>query len=95
MRKPPPFPPEDLQQGSASIKNEDLVFLVVRCALLLLITSVILVLSILVGCGPSTEDLEAVDYKPLSRDDWKVSTPAEQGLDPMLVAKMYYNAAEF
>ena len=28
----------------------------------LLITSVILILSMLVGCGPSTEDLEAVEY---------------------------------
>ncbi|MFA9405942.1 MAG: serine hydrolase domain-containing protein, partial [Anaerolineales bacterium] len=27
-------------------------------------------------------------------DDWVVSTPAEQGLDPMLVAELYLNAAE-
>jgi len=63
----------------------------------LLITSTILILSMLVGCGPSgpsTEDLEAVEYTPLPGDDWKVSTPAEQGLDPMLVAEVYYNAAE-
>jgi len=60
----------------------------------LLITSVILVLSMLAGCSPSTEDLEAVEYTPLPGDDWKVSTPAEQGLDPMLVAELYYNAAE-
>jgi CubicO group peptidase (beta-lactamase class C family) len=60
----------------------------------LLFTSVILVLSMMVGYGPSTEDLEAVDYKPLPGDDWKVSTPAEQGLDPMLVAELYHNAAE-
>jgi CubicO group peptidase (beta-lactamase class C family) len=49
----------------------------------------------LVGCslgGPSTEDLLAVEYAPVSRDDWEVSTPAEQGLDPMLVANLYYNA---
>jgi CubicO group peptidase (beta-lactamase class C family) len=60
----------------------------------LLITSLILILSMLVGCGPSTEDLEAVEYAPLPGDDWEVSTPAEQGLDPMLVAELYYNAAE-
>jgi len=65
-----------------------------RQHLFLLITSVIMIISMLVGCGPSTEDLEAVEYIPLSRDDWKVSTPAEQGLDPMLVAELYYNAAE-
>jgi CubicO group peptidase (beta-lactamase class C family) len=55
---------------------------------------VTLVLFSLVGCGPSTADLEAVDYTPLPGDDWELSTPAEQGLDPMLVAEMYYNAAE-
>ena len=54
----------------------------------LLITSAILILSLLVGCGPNNEDLEAVDYTPLLRDDWKVSTPEEQGLDPMLVAEL-------
>jgi hypothetical protein len=65
----------------------------------LLFASAILILSILipsglVGCGPSTADLEAVDYIPLPGDDWKVSTPAEQGLDPKLVAELYHNAAE-
>ena len=60
----------------------------------LLIISMILVLSMLAGCGPSAEDLLAVEYTPLSGDDWKVSTPAEQGLDPTLVAMMYYNAAK-
>jgi hypothetical protein len=29
-----------------------------------------------------------IDYKPLSEGDWKVSTPEEQGLDPMLLAKL-------
>jgi len=53
-----------------------------------------LTVSLLVGCGPSTGDLAAVDYKPLVRDDWEVSTPEKQGLDPTLVAKLYYNAAE-
>lgn len=46
------------------------------------------------GCGPSTADLEAVDYAPLPGADWEVSTPAEQGLDPLLVAELYHNAAE-
>ena len=61
---------------------------------LILFTTVILILSMLVGCSPSTEELEAVDYTPLPGDDWQVSTPAEQGLDPKLVAELYYNAAE-
>lgn len=62
----------------------------------LLSTIVILILSMLVGCGrgPRTEELESVDYTPLPGDNWEVSTPAEQGLDPLLVAKLYHNAAE-
>ncbi|MEJ2010315.1 MAG: serine hydrolase [Acidobacteriota bacterium] len=54
----------------------------------------ILILSVLVGCGSRTENLEAVEYAPLPGVDWKVSTPAQQGLDPRLVAKLYHNAAE-
>jgi len=60
----------------------------------LLLTSVILILLTIAGCGPSTEDLEAVEYTPLPGDDWQVSTPEAQGLDPMLVAELYYNAAK-
>jgi CubicO group peptidase (beta-lactamase class C family) len=56
---------------------------------LLLNTSILLLLSILAGCGPS-----AADYTPLPGDGWEVSTPAEQGLDPMLVTELYYSAAE-
>ena len=41
---------------------------------------------------PRTEELEAVDYTPLPGDDWKVSTPSEQGLDPMQVAALYLDA---
>jgi CubicO group peptidase (beta-lactamase class C family) len=43
---------------------------------------------------PRPEDLAAVKYTPLSGADWKVSTPAEQGLDPMYVAALYLDAAE-
>jgi len=60
----------------------------------LLFTSLVIILSTLTGCSPSTEELAAVDYTPLVRDDWEVSTPLEQGLDPMLVAEMYYKASE-
>jgi CubicO group peptidase (beta-lactamase class C family) len=41
---------------------------------------------------PGAEELEAVDYTPAPGGDWKVSTPAEQGLDPMLVAELYLGA---
>ena len=66
----------------------------------LLITTVVLSLSILIslglaGCGgPSIQELEAVDYTPLPGDDWAVSTPEEQGLDPVFVAELYIKAAE-
>ena len=61
---------------------------------LLIFTISILVLVGPGGCGPSTADLHAVDYTPLPGDDWKVSTPGEQGLDPRLVAELYHSAAE-
>ncbi len=41
---------------------------------------------------PRAEELAAVDYRPLPGDDWKVSTPAEQGLDPMAVADLFLEA---
>lgn len=61
---------------------------------IILVTTMILVLSMLVGCGPSIKDLEAVDYTPLAGDDWIISTPEAEGLDPMLVAEMYHDAAK-
>jgi len=61
---------------------------------LLTIVSAILIISILAGCGPSASELGEIDYTPLPNDDWMVSTPAEQGLDPMLVAELYYNASK-
>ncbi len=67
---------------------------------LVLFTSALLILSILgswvlAGCGgPSPEALAAVDYAPLVLEDWQVSTPEEQGLDPKLVAELYYNAEQ-
>ncbi len=63
-------------------------------------SSMVLILSILLsaalaGCGgPSPEELAAVDYTPLPGDDWSVSTPEEQGLDPVLVSELYYNAEQ-
>lgn len=59
------------------------------------IAGIILLLLMIAGCGgPSTEELEAVDYSPLSRNDWDVSTPEEEDLDPLLVARLYYDASE-
>ena len=55
-----------------------------------------LILTSLTACssGPSAEELAAVDYTPITEDEWLVSTPEEQGLDPDLVAELYYNAAQ-
>jgi CubicO group peptidase (beta-lactamase class C family) len=59
----------------------------------LLLAATALVLLALSGCGPSTEELRAVDYEPLAGDGWEVSTPAQEGLDPDLVARLYHDAA--
>ncbi len=60
---------------------------------LLLLTGLLLLAT--AGCGgPSAAELAAVDYAPLSRADWPVSTPAEQGLDPQLIAQLYYDAED-
>ena len=60
----------------------------------LLVASAILIALMTSGCGPSTAELEMVDYKPLTAGGWKVSTPEEEGLDPMLLASLYHEAAE-
>jgi len=65
-----------------------------RQHLLLLFISMIVISHVSTACNPTAAGLESVDYTPLSSDDWEVSTPAEQGLDPKLIAKMYYNASE-
>ncbi len=59
------------------------------------IISMVVIVSVLVGCGgPSTAELKTVDYTPVTQDEWPVSTPEEQGLDPDLVAELYYNASQ-
>ncbi|WP_420645379.1 serine hydrolase domain-containing protein [Candidatus Leptofilum sp.] len=59
------------------------------------IIGVFLIIFTLVGCGgPSAEELEAIDYTPLPGGDWELSTPEEEGVDPLLVAEMYHDAAE-
>lgn len=59
-----------------------------------LLIGIFVFLSMIVGCAPSAAELEAVDYTPLPGDDWQTSTAEEQGLDPMLVATLYHDAAE-
>lgn len=57
----------------------------------------LLVLALLLaacGGGPSPEELAAVDYAPIDDGEWPVSTPAEQGMDPELVAALYWAAED-
>jgi CubicO group peptidase (beta-lactamase class C family) len=61
---------------------------------LFIIALIILISSILIGCGPSAAELETVDYTPLPGSDLPVSTPSEQGLPSTQVAKLYYNASK-
>jgi CubicO group peptidase (beta-lactamase class C family) len=64
---------------------------------LIVLVSSIFILSLLVGCAiPSAgnEALAEVDYTPLEMPGWEVATPAEQGLDPDLVADLYRRAAD-
>ena len=54
------------------------------------------ILAALTACssGPSADELAAVDYTPITTDLWPVSTPEAQGLDPDLVAELYFNASQ-
>lgn len=49
---------------------------------------------ILAGCGSCKWNLDLVDYTPVPGRDWQVSTPAAQGVDPNLIARLYYNATK-
>lgn len=54
---------------------------------------VLLLAPAVTGCGgPSPEELAAITYTPLERTDWQTATPEEVGLDPVLVARAYYEA---
>jgi len=65
-----------------------------RCGSASAILFSIVVASPLVGCGPSAADLEGVDYTPVTRDEWPISSPEQQGLEPERVAEFYYNASQ-
>lgn len=41
---------------------------------------------------PSADDLAGIDFKPVERDDFEISTPEAEGLDPLLVAELYRDA---
>jgi CubicO group peptidase (beta-lactamase class C family) len=58
------------------------------------LVGVMLLVVVLSACGPSSAELAAVDYTPITTEIWPVSSPEEQGLDPDLVAELYYDAAQ-
>ena len=62
-----------------------------RLLLLLLMAATLMFFT---GCGPSVDDLASVDYTPIEREDWEISTPEDEGIDPELVAEVYYNASQ-
>ncbi len=61
---------------------------------IIVICVIVFVLSLLAACGPSTAELETVDYMPLPGATWEVSAPEKEGLDAGRVAELYLNAAQ-
>ena len=54
----------------------------------------LLVVWLVAACGPTPEELAAVDYTPVADDGWETSTPEAEGLDPDLMAQLFYDAGE-
>ena len=55
---------------------------------------IILLLLLPTACRSNVKGSPGIKYTPLRGSDLKVSTPAEQGLNPALVGKLYANAAQ-
>ena len=58
------------------------------------ILALFLTLFALIGCASCSWNLDLVEYAPVTEGDWQVSTPEAQGLDPTLVARLFYNATK-
>lgn len=58
----------------------------------LIIVLLVFIMISFAACSTSKETLDTVNYTPQIRNDWDVSTPEEQGVDPTLVAQLYHNA---
>lgn len=54
----------------------------------------VILLFLLAGSSSGCLAKEEIDYAPLEREGWPISTPEEQGLDPSLVAALYQDAQE-
>lgn len=83
-----PYHPQSIRRNR--VPSDRRMPVVIQAALSALLLCCIL----LAGCGPGTTNLEGVDYSPYDQDDWDVSTPEEQGIDPDLIATLYLDAEE-
>ena len=55
----------------------------------------VFLLASLSACYPSADDLGTVDYAPhVLEDGWEISTPEAEGVDPLLIARLYWEAAK-
>ncbi len=61
--------------------------------MILSVCTVALLLPIAAEASPRAERVDPADYAPVRGRDWKVSTPAEQGLDSAALARLYSSAA--
>lgn len=66
--------------------------LAVKLTTFAVLTLFMLMPGALTWCGPSPGEIAYIDFTPLPEGDMKISTPEEQGLDPRLLAQLYYEA---
>ncbi len=59
---------------------------------MLIVTLLILSLLCIAGCSSKVEDINSINFSPVVREDWEVSTPEEQEIDPLLIAEFYSKA---
>jgi CubicO group peptidase (beta-lactamase class C family) len=60
----------------------------------LIIVILLIFSTMLAACKPSNSTKDSIDYTPQLGDDWEVSTPEEQGLNPELLDDLYSDAAK-
>ena len=58
------------------------------------VAAIMLIILILVGCDSSNEFQDYESFAPLDGDEWEISTPEAEGLDPKLLANLYKNASK-
>ncbi len=61
---------------------------------LCILFGLLLAIFILAGCSCCTWNIDLINYTPIERADWKVSSPEEQELDKRLLDEAYFNASK-